>query len=289
MEGANRLAGIGKKSVRQVLLIGVGCLLYALAFNLFFDPFLISPGGVSGLAMMLNHLTGFPAGVAIILMNVPLIVLAFIRLGPRFIVSTAVATFLSSILIDLTTWIPTPVEEPILAALCGGVLIGVGLGMIIRAGASTGGTDIISRLLQASHPHLKMGQLVLFVDGAIVCLSSAVFKDFSLMVYALIGLTICSRLMDTILYGFDFATLIYIISDRHQELGDAIQEKLDRGVTYLEAQGGYTMKQKKVILCAIKRGQVAALRGLIESIDPSAFFIVTEGHQIYGDGFLNNR
>lgn len=277
-----------RKIIRQVGLIAVGCLLYALAYNLFLDPFKISPGGVSGLAMVIGHLTGFPAGISIILMNVPLLILAFLKLGANFIIGTAIATVLSSLLIDLTAWMPTPVDDPMLAAVCGGVLIGAGLGFILRMGATTGGTDIVSKLLQVARPHLKMGQIVMVVDGAIVCLSSIVFRDFSLVVYALIGLTLCGKVMDAILYGFDIATLTYIISDRYREIGDALQEQLGRGITYLEAQGGYTLSPKKVVVCAVKRGQVSALRGIIESIDPNAFLIVTEGHQIFGDGFNSN-
>jgi len=278
-----------KNKAKQMGLIAVGCLLYALAYNLFLDPFKISPGGVSGLAMVIGHLTGFPAGVAIILMNIPLIILAYLRMGAGFILNTAIATLLSSTLIDLTAWMPSPVDDPLLAAVCGGVLIGAGLGFIMRMGATTGGTDIVSRLVQAARPHLKMGQVVMIVDGVIICLSAAVFRDFSLAVYALIGLALCGKVMDSILYGFDFATLTYIISDRPYEIGKALQEQLERGVSYLEGQGGYTMKPKKVIVCAVKRGQVAALRNIIDTMDPNAFLIVTDGHQIFGDGFIKQK
>ncbi len=278
-----------KNKAKQMGLIAVGCLLYALAYNLFLDPFKISPGGVSGLAMVIGHLTGFPAGTAIILMNIPLIILAYLRLGAGFILNTAIATLLSSTLIDLTAWMPSPVDDPMLAAVCGGVLIGAGLGFIMRMGATTGGTDIVSRLVQAARPHLKMGQVVMIVDGVIICLSAAVFRDFSLAVYALIGLALCGKVMDSILYGFDFATLTYIISDRPYEIGNALQEQLERGVTYLEGQGGYTLKPKKVIVCAVKRGQVAALRNIIDNMDPNAFLIVTDGHQIFGDGFIKQK
>lgn len=275
-----------KGYAKRFLLVGIGCLLYALSFNLFFDPFRISPGGVSGIAMIISYLTGFPAGMAILLMNVPLIILAWVKIGPDFIVSTAVATAVSSLLIDLTARIPTPVEDYMLATLCGGVLIGIGMGMILRGGATTGGTDIVSKLVWLHRPHLKMGQVVLAVDGAVVLLSALVFRDFALAVYAILGIYICGKLMDTILYGFDFSTLTYIISDRYMEIGDAIQERLERGITYLEAQGGYAGTPKKVILCAIKPKEVPALRAIIEEFDPGAFFIVTEGQRIFGDGFL---
>ena len=271
-------------------LICTGCFLFALAFNLFFDPFHISPGGVSGLSMILSHFTGLSVGTGIILMNIPLVIMAYLRLGKMFILSTAFATALSSVLIDLTAdRIASPVDDLLLAALCGGVLIGVGLGLVFRGGATTGGSDIASKLLLTVRPHLKMGKMVLAIDGFVIGLTAFVFRDFSLAVYAFIAMFIASRIMDSVLYGLDFATVTYIISERHREIGDAIQARLGRGVTYLEAEGGYTGGRKRVVLCAIKRGQLTALRGVVSELDPSAFLIVTEGHQIFGDGFLPGK
>ena len=275
-----------RQKLINALLIVVGCFFFAIAFNLFFDHFHISPGGVSGLSMILSHFTGLGVGIGIILMNIPLVIIAYLRIGKMFILSSAAAVVLSSLLIDLTAWLPSPLEDTLLAALCGGVLMGVGLGLIFRGGASTGGSAIASKLLLTAQPHLKMGKILLAIDSLVIGLTAFVFRDFALAVYAFIAMFIASRIMDSVLYGLDFATLTYIISDKHQEIGNAIQTGLGRGVTYLEAQGGYKGQSKRVVLCAIKRGQLTALRGVVSQLDPGAFLIVTEGHQIFGDGFL---
>jgi len=161
--------------------------------------------------------------------------------------------------------------------------------LVFRGGATTGGSDIASKLLLTVRPHLRMGKIVLALDGFVIGLTAFVFRDFSLAVYAFIAMFIASRIMDSVLYGLDFATLTYIISERHREIGEAIQTRLGRGVTYLEATGGYTGGHKRVVLCAIKRGQLTALRGVVSELDPHAFLIVTEGHQIFGDGFLSGE
>lgn len=274
--------------LKDILFIALGSFLFALAFNLFFDPFRISPGGVTGLSMILSHFTGLPVGAGVLLMNIPLVVLTFLKLGWRIIISTAATIAIYSALIDLTAGVVSPVDDLLLASLCGGALIGVGLGLIFRGGATTGGTAIASRLLQSYKPHIKMGKIILALDGFVIGLTAFVFRDFSLAVYAFISLYLTARVMDAILYGFDFATVTYIISDQHEKIGLAIQTRLDRGVTYLEAVGGYTGKGKRVVLCAIKRGQLTDLRNLVGEVDTGAFLIVTEGHQIFGDGFLRN-
>ncbi len=277
--------------IRRPALIALGCACLALSFNLFFGPFRISPGGVSGVAMVLRALIGVPVGAASAMLNLPLLFLAGKRLGKGFVVWTAYATLFSSFLIDVSApLLPVliPPQETMLACLCGGVLIGTGVGLIVRNGATTGGSEIVSKLLQKKRPHLKMGTVMLLVDGAIVCLSAAVFGDFSLAVYALISIYICGRVMDLLLYGLDFATLTYIISDYPEQIAAGVMDEMQRGVTFLYAQGGYTGDSKRVLLIAIGRREIAQLRALIKRYDPAAFLIVTEGHQIYGDGFLKD-
>lgn len=266
-------------------MVFIGCILVAGSFNLFFDAFNISPGGVTGLAMIFNHLTGISVGSWVLLMNLPLAVIAYVRLGRAIIFSTIITVITFSLLVDFTAWLPSPVDDMLLASLCGGALMGLGLGMIFRGGATTGGTAIAGKLLLQYKPHIKLGKIMLGLDGVIIGANAFVFRNFSLAVYAFIGMYIATRIMDTILYGFDFATLTYVVTDKHDEIGNAIKTKLLRGVTYLDATGGYTGDKKKVVFCAIKRGQLTDLRRLVMQADPAAFLIVTEGHQIFGEGF----
>ncbi len=275
-----------RNTAKKIVMITVGCFFYALAFNLFLDPLKISPGGISGIAMVVKYIWGLPVGSGIILMNIPLFIAAYLRLGRPFVLWSMFATVVSSLMIDLSSRLPVPLEDLMLASICGGVFIGVGIGLIIRGGATTGGSDIISKLLQRSHPYIKMGNAVMLVEGVIIALSSVVFQDISLMIYAFIALYISGRVMNMILYGPEFAAMVYIISDQYEAIGDAIQDELGRGITYLDGSGGYLRTPKKVILCALSKKQVMSIRALVERLDPNAFLIITEGHQIIGDGFV---
>ena len=273
------------QSIKNAGLIVVGCVLMAASFNLFFDPFHISPGGVSGLAMIISYFSGTGAGFWVALLNLPLAILAYIKLGWKIIASTLVSIALFSALIDLFAWMPAPVDDLMLAALCGGVLTGLAVGLIFRAGATTGGTTIAGKVVLLYKPHLRMGLVLLSLDGAVVAVTAIVFRNFALAIYAFIAMFVSSKIIDAVLYGFDYATLVYVISEKHHEIGLLIQARLERGVTYLEAQGGYTEKPTRIVLCAIKRGQLTALRAAVKEHDPAAFLIVTEGHQIFGSGF----
>jgi len=270
----------------SLLLISAGCALYALAFALFLEPHLIAPGGISGLGMVINYLSGFPIGMSIIIMNAPLLLFSLYKFGARFIASTLYATVLSSALIDLAMAHLSPfTEDLLLASLYGGLLLGVGMGMVFAGGATTGGSDILSKLLRLRFPHLKMGQVMLAVDTVIIIICATVFHNINLALYAAITLYVSTVVIDMILYGSDHAVLSYIISDKHDAVGRAIQDTLDRGVTYLAGTGGHTQAAKQVVMCVVRRNESTALGDLVESIDPDAFMIFTEAHQVFGFGF----
>ncbi len=268
--------------------ITTGSVLYALSFNLFLTPNLIAPGGVSGIAIVINYLTSFPVGVMIILLNIPLFLLSYLKFGGEFLFSSFFATALSSVIIDLTTGIPPFTEDPILAAVYGGILMGAGLGLVFIYGATTGGSDILSRLIKLRFPHVRMGRMMLFVDAVIISASAVAFRDINSALYAIITLYLSSKVIDVILYGTDYEKLAYIISDRCDEISRKIQEDLERGVTLLYGEGGYTKRQKKIIMCALKRQQASKAAQIASEIDPDAFVIVVEAHEILGDGFGRN-
>lgn len=272
------------------LLVTAGCVLFALAFALFLEPNLIAPGGLSGLGMVVNHLTGFPLGGAILAMNAPLLLISFLKFGAKFIAGTLYATVLSSILIDVgMSLLPMFTQDLLLASLYGGVLLGAGMGMVFVGGATTGGSDIISKLLRLRFPHVRLGRIVLFVDALIIIICAIVFRDINLALYAAITLYVSSAVIDMIIYGTDVAVLAYIISDEWEAIGGEIQLKLERGVTYLDGAGGYTNRKKRVVLCAVRRNESAVLNELVERLDPGAFLIVTEAHQVIGYGFSPYR
>ncbi|MBE6904707.1 MAG: YitT family protein [Ruminococcaceae bacterium] len=274
-----------KKRLINFGMVTLGCVLFALSFDLFLDPSRIAPGGVSGLAMVVKYLTGLPIGVGILLMNIPLQITAFLKLGKRFILYTAYATALSSILIDLWAFLPAFTNDLLLASIYGGLLMGAGMGMVFAGGATTGGSDVISRLVRLRYPHVRLGKIILLVDCGIVAVSATVFQDINRALYAAISLYVSSLVIDMIMNGFDYATMIYIISDFSSEIAAKIQDKLERGVTYLNGQGAYEGAPKKVILCTVKRNESAALYDIVHEIDPNAFLIASEAHQVFGYGF----
>ena len=269
------------------LLVSAGSVVFALSFVLFLEPCHIAPGGISGIGMVISHFFGFSLGSVILVLNIPLILLAYLKFGARFIASTLYATAFSAVLINLgPAFLPPFTDDLLLAALYGGLLLGIGMGLVFAGNATTGGSDIISRLVRLRYPHIKLGRIVLVVDVCIILLCAAVFQDINLALYAAISLYVSTIVIDAILYGSEHAVLTYIISDRAGEIGDAIQIRLERGITYLTGSGGHTGQPKQVILCVVRRNESAALGELVEKIDPEAFFIISEARQVFGFGFL---
>lgn len=275
----------GLKFIREFLQVTAGCLIFALAFDWFLEPMNINPGGFSGLAMVIRQFIKLPIGLWIILLNFPLVLTGLWKLGRKFILFSAYATVLSSLLIDLFSCLPVFVEDPLLASLYGGLLLGAGMGLILLGGASTGGSDILSKILNCFFPHIRLGYLLLAIDITVISLSALVFGDLNRTLYAAITIYVNSVVVDLLLYGMDKAVLNYIMSEKWQEIGEAIKKQLQRGVTYIDAHGGYTGQARQVVMCAIRRNESVLLYDLVISIDPSAFIIANDSHQVYGYGF----
>ena len=275
-----------KNLVRSGLFILVGSALFALSFNLFLQPASINAGGVSGIGQLLTQLTGF-GSVALwsFVLNIPLFLAGLRRIGHGFFIGSLAGMLLSSLFLSLTEFIPPPELEPLMRAGIGGAGVGAGLGLVFLAGASTGGSDIAARLLRPALPELPIGRLMLIIDLVIVALTGIVFGDITRALYSAVCLYICSAVIDSIIYGFDYSNMAIIISERHEEIGRAINSRLDRGVTVLEGRGFYTGKEKNVLLSAMKKRQAAELKALVSEIDPDAFIILSDAHQVLGDGF----
>ena len=261
-----------RKALRAAVLITVASLLYALSFVWCFDPNGIAFGGITGLAQIVNRLfPAVPVGVTVIVLNIPLFLLGWKLIGGKLLVSSLYAMFISSVFIDLITplydW---QSMDPLLACIFGGLLLGASLGTIFLQGATTGGTDLAARLLKLRLKWLPMGKLLMGVDLAVI---------------VLVALYISTLAMDGILYGLDNAKVAYIISDQNQAIADAIVHDLDRGVTILHGRGAYTGAEKQVLMCAFKQREIAAIKAAVKDIDPDAFLIVCNAHEVLGDGF----
>lgn len=274
------------QNTRWLVLTTLGSALFALGFALFLIPNDINTGGISGLAMILRELLGFGSvGSLTLIINIPLFLIGGLKIGKRFFAGSLVGMIVSSVLMDVFTMISVQTPDPLLGGLYGGVLCGAGLGMVFVAGASTGGSDILVRLLKKRYRNVPIGRISIFFDTTVVLLTGIVFKDISKALYSGVVVFVCGQVIDAVVYRFDYSRVAMIISPEHEAIAQAIGEKLDRGATYLHGAGSYSKKDMEVVLAVVRKGQLAELKELVMNIDESAFVIVQEAHQVLGDGF----
>ncbi len=283
MKTSSRLGG----AARVAVLLTLASLVYALAYVWCFDPNGIAFGGITGIAQIINRVFPvIPVGVTVIVLNIPLFLLGWKFIGGKLLVSSLYTMFISSVFIDIITplchWEPM---EPLLACIIGGLLLGGSLGIVFLEGATTGGTDLAARLLKLKLAWLPMGKLLMAIDLSVIVITALFFRNLNTALYGFIALYISTLAMDGILYGLDNAKVAYIISDRNEEICSAIVHDLDRGVTILHGQGAYTGAEKKVLMCAFKQREIAAIKAAVKEIDPDAFLIVCNAHEVLGDGF----
>ena len=274
-----------RQRIKDYLVITFASAVYAVAVSLFLDPNSLAPGGVTGIAIILNRLTGLETGTWVLFINIPIIALGTWKLGWRFILSTGYCTLISSLFINLLSPFGAVTEDLLLAAVAGGCLMAVGLGLVFKSGATTGGTYIIVKLLRIRFPQLKTGFLFFVTDAVIVAASGIVFKNVDVALYAGIVIAINSLLMDVVLYGRDGAKLVFIISDKHENITKRILEELDIGVTYISGSGAYSGKEKNVIMCVMKKQISPRAEAIVREEDPLAFMIVTSATEIFGEGY----
>ena len=280
-----------KKTLLPVLIVTAASAIYALGFVWCYAPNGIAFGGITGVAQIINYLIpAFPIGVTVIVLNVPLFILGWKLIGGRLLVSSLYAMFISSVFIDALTplhdWQPM---DPMLACVFGGVLMGLSLGLVFQQGATTGGTDLLARLLKLKLAWLPMGKLVMALDLAVILAVAAVFGTLKAAMYGLVALYITSIVMDGVLYGMDTAKVAYIISDKNDEISNILVNQMDRGVTILHGQGAYTGTEKNVLMCAFKQREIAAIKAAVKGVDSTAFLIVCDAHEVLGEGFRDYK
>ena len=272
--------------VKSYAVITLGSLLYALAYNIFYAPNLVAMGGLTGLGQVLNALIPvLPVGTTVFVMNVPLFFLGWKFIGGHLLVSSLYAMTFSSFAIDVMDMIyQFPPMDTMLAAIFGGALLGAGIGLVFSKGATTGGTDLIARLLKLKFAWLPMGTLVLIPDFIVIVLAAIAFGKVESALYGIVSLYITTKVMDTVLYGLDSCKVAYIISDSYREIADAIIA-MDRGATLLHGEGVYSGNEKKVLMVAFKQKEIVPLKEKVNEIDPHAFLIVCDAHDVLGEGF----
>ncbi|MBQ7295352.1 MAG: YitT family protein [Clostridia bacterium] len=276
-----------KRTLWDIFLWMIGSAVFSVSVNMFSAPNNIVQGGLTGIATVINYLVpSLPIGTAIFIMNIPLFLLAWKYLKGGFLVRTVCATAVFTAFIDLGSFVIMPYKgDTLLGCIFCGVLSGIGLALVFMTGATTGGTDIIAMLLRKKNPRFSMGRVILFIDFAIVLLSFAVYGEIESIMYAIIVIFLSSKVIDTVLYGSDHSKIVFIITEQGEDIISAIFREIGRGATVLPVKGGYTQKEKELILCAAKKMQIRNILRLISQKDPKAFTVVCDAGEVLGEGF----
>ena len=279
--------------LKNYALLTVGAFIYACGIAIFLDPNHLAPGGVSGVSIILNNYIPIGTGIWIFLINIPLMILGLIVFKFSFLMGTLYATAFSSAIIEiidraLSHLIPDMQEHLLLAAAAGGALVAIGIGLVFRGGGSTGGFDIVVKLLRRKFRHMKTGILYLVLDTAVILLSAIAFHDVLVAMYAVVTVFVNSTVLDIVLYGKDNAKLVYIITDSPDTVADRLMKEVETGVTLLHGEGAFTKKDKKVLMCVLHDHQYPQLRDVVKQEDKHAFLIVTKATEIFGEGYKNH-
>lgn len=264
----------------------IGGIIYSVAVLVFLSPNEIAPGGVTGVATILNFLFSLPIGITVLIINVPLLVLGFLKFGKGFILKTTIATVCASLLLDIgEPLLPKLHIDLILASVFGGSLIGLGISLIMLRGSTTGGVDIIAKLINRRFAHISVGKIMLLIDAVVVLTAAFVYKNAQSALYSVVALYSSARVMDLVLYGSDKGKIIYVISNKTQDIVDDILLRVNRGVTVIDVVGGYKGKKRKMIMCTVRRNEVFAVYRSVRRYDEGAFIVVAEAGEILGEGF----
>lgn len=275
----------GNKGIVNYLIMTLAAAMYSVGISLFLDPNALAPGGVTGISIILNRVTGMETGTWIFLLNIPILLLGIWMFGVKFILSTIYCIVVVSVVTNILAPIGALTNDPLLAVLAGCSLMAIGLGHIFKAGGTTGGVDIIVKMLRRKMPHIRTGKLLLILDAVVVSLSGFVLGDFNRALYAGVGACITSYVLDLVLYGKDEAKLIYIISDHAREIAQRLLDELSIGATYIKGSGAFSGKQKDIILCVMRKHLSDKAEDIVKQEDPDAFMIISAATEIYGVGY----
>ena len=279
----NRLSPAAAERVLSYAQIALGCVIGGAAYPLFMTPNRIAPGGITGVATIINHLLGWPVGTVSLVLNLPLFLIGYRTMGRIFAFRSLLATVLFSLCIDLLPLGPMT-TDPLLGTLYGGVLLGIGLGLIMRGGATTGGSDMIARMVHRRLQFISVGSFLFAIDFAVV-ISASFLIGTTEALYALINIFLSAKVMDTVIVGFSSNKACFIISTRWKEISGRIMRDMDRGVTQLISRGGYTGEERPTLLCVISRSEIMTLKRILREEDEKAFVTIVEAHEAIGDGF----
>ena len=274
------------KFLFDLLYFVIGAIAYSVAVNMFLSPNGISPGGFTGVATVINYLTTIPTGILLFALNIPVLVLGYLKMGGMFILKTSFVTALVSFVLDVSARLLPPLKtDGILASIFGGILMGLGLSLVLLRGATTGGIDIIAKLINRRCRHLSVGKIILAADGFVIILTALIYKNAESALYSVVAIYASTRMMDILLYGADKGKIIYVITNVPDLICHEINNTIGRGVTRLSVVGGYTGEVRTMLMCTVRDHEAAAVHKAIRQYDKSAFIIVSDAGEIIGEGF----
>lgn len=277
-----------KKYIIEMLYMVLGCIVMAIGTSLFLLPNQLSSGGFSGVATIVYYLLGFPLGTTIFILNIPFFIWAFFRLGKKLLIKSITGTILLSVFIDLFDHIPALTEDRFLACIYGGICIGLGLALVLKAGASTGGTDLISYIAKSYKPYIRTSSLIVVVDIVIISLNVFFFKTIEIGLYSAISIYLMGKMIDIVFEGVNFTKMMLIVSNKYREIASEVGESLQRGSTGIYAKGMYTKEKRMMLFCVGARNEVAKIKQIAVKIDPKAFIVIANARETWGKGFKSN-
>ncbi len=263
-----------------------GSAIYSFAVVSILTPNEIAPGGFTGIASSLNFLTGAPTGLTLLILNIPVTVVGYIKIGSRFIIKTFAVTLIISFFIQTFDYIlPKIYIDKLLGSVFGGIFMGIGISLVILRGATTGGSDIIAKLINKKFPHITIGKIILITDVLVVAFAAVCYKNIESALYSVIGLYAASKITDTVVYGFDKGKVAFIVSEKFEDICKDVSTEMKRGITKLKIVGGYKNAERTMLMCTVRRHEISALYSIIKKYDKNAFTVLTSADEILGEGF----
>ena len=274
-----------RKYLKEGIEIILGCALMALGTSLFLLPNQLSSGGFAGIATIIYYLFNLPLGTTMLILNIPLIILTIIKVGKETAIKGIIGTIVLSTFIDIFETFNPLTEDRLLACIYGGILIGLGTAIVLKANASTGGTDLLTYIIRAYKPHFKASNLIVMVDISIVFLNVLFFREIEIGLYSAIAIYLSGKMIDIVFEGIYFTKTMFIVSNKYKEIAQEIGQKLDRGSTAIYAKGMYTRERKMILWCVASRGEVAKIKDIAQEIDSKAFIVISSAREAWGKGF----
>ncbi|MEF9953709.1 MAG: YitT family protein [Clostridium sp.] len=273
--------------VKDVIYDLIGAFLQAVGVHCFIEPCRIAPGGASGIALIINYISGFPIGMMVLLLNIPLLICSYLLLGKAMTIKTMKTVVIMSVVLDVCVapYFPQYLGERLISSAFGGIFVGAGLALIFMRNSTSGGGDILAKLLQRKRPYMQTGYAIMLIDLVIIGCSVLVFRGIEAALYGIISMMCTTQTIDAILYGMNKGTMVTIVSPKNREIAEVIMEKLNRGVTFYKSMGGFSKKDGETLMCVTDRKQFYLVKEIVDAIDPGAFVIVSETKEVYGEGF----